>query len=116
MDKFFVLNKKNVIDEELEKTIGHIYSGEYSNGFISLYIDNTGDEDLDNQVWFYDEDDVIKLTNNYLKDKIIFMLVKFKRYEDARDINYINSLYDDIQRISEECGLGFCNVLHDKFF
>ena len=85
-------------------------------GFISLYIDNTGDEDLDNQVWFYDEDDVIKLTNNYLKDKIIFMLVKFKRYEDARDINYINYLYDDIQRISEECGLGFSDVLHDKFF
>ena len=116
MDKFFVLNKKNVIDDELEKTIGHIYSGEYSNGFISLYIDDTGDEDLDNQVWFYDEDDVIKLTNNYLKDKIIFMLVKFERYEDARDINYINSLYDDMQRISGECGLGFSDVHHDKFF
>ena len=44
------------------------------------------------------------------------MLTKFKRYEDARDINYINSLYDDIQRISEECGLGFSDILHDKFF
>ena len=53
MDKFFVLNKKNVIDEELEKTIGNIYSGEYSNGFISLFIGNIGGEDLYSQFWFF---------------------------------------------------------------